>query len=103
MVKKLLYLFIIFNICSGCTILNSLPNPQRDKWYMENATDLSEGLDFLRKVKIGFTKEQVLEAWGEPWKKRNNVWIYDFPQYFSNKMTLKFRNNVVIDKGSTMW
>ena len=102
--KIILFLsFVVIN-ASGCTFLNMLPNSLRDEWYIENATDLSEGLDFLNMAKIGFTKEKVIEVWGEPWKKKGeNIWTYKFPKYFSNTILIKFENGKFSKQWSSIW
>lgn len=102
--SKTILLIIFILVIQGCTALNTLPNSERDKWYTENPGNLSEGLDFLRKVKIGDTKEQVLEEWGEPWKIKNeNKWVYYFPKYFRNKHVVFFENNILVKLQGTLW
>lgn len=104
MLKSSLCCLIIICALSGCTVLHILPNKSRDKYYETRESNWSESIDHLRKVRIGFSKEQVLEEWGQPYTKRSgDVWIYKFPEYFTNKIVLKFKDDVVVGTDGTMW
>ena len=77
----------------GCGFSNLLPNPERDKWYMEHPINTEK----LLAVQEGMTRKEVLDKWGEPWGVKNNDhWIYYFPDIAKEKTHVEFKNDIVI-------
>ena len=95
MIIYTLIIGMLLTLCS-CGFSNLLPNPERDKWYMEHPVDL----DKLLAVREGMTRKEVLEKWGEPWKVKNtDRWIYYFPDIAKEKTNIQFKNDIV----TRMW
>lgn len=94
MKKKTLILILLSTVyLAGCSMLSLVLDSTNPNRHSGKSAELNK----LYAVKEGMTKDQVIQEWGYPYKKKTeDSWIYYFPEIMDQKIYLTFQDDSLV-------